>query len=64
MVITRVMFFRPHPDPGDWRPRPGYDLQVDARGVYNSCAIENLGDETVFEFEFETGSRERARLTS
>ena len=64
MVITRVMFFRPQPDPGDWRPRPGYHLQVDASGVYNSCAIENLGDETVFAFEFETGSRERARMTS
>jgi hypothetical protein len=62
MVITRVVFFRPQPDPGDWRPRPGYPLQVDARGVYNSWAIENLGDETVFEFE--PGSRERARMTS
>lgn len=50
MFIAKVVFFRRTPDPGDWRPRPGYHPQVEARGDYTSCAIESLGDETVFEF--------------
>lgn len=53
MFIARVKFFRPQYPSGDWRPRPGYHPEVDAGGVYTSCAIERLGDETVFEFERE-----------
>lgn len=53
MFSARVVLFRPQHDPGDWRPRPGYHPQVDAGGVFTSCAIERLGDETVFEFEQE-----------
>ena len=59
MVIARVVWlrpvvwFRPRHDPGDWRrdwrPRPGYHPQVDAGGVFTSCAIERSGDETAFE---------------
>ena len=53
MFIARVVFFRPQHAPGDRRPRPGCHPQVDAGGVYTSCAIERLGDEIVFEFERE-----------
>jgi hypothetical protein len=53
MFIARVVFYRRQPDTGDWRPRPGYHLQVDAGGVFTSSAIESLGDEPVFEFEQE-----------
>jgi hypothetical protein len=53
MCIARVKFFRPQHDPGDWRPRPGYHPQVDAGGVYTSCVIERLDDETMFDFERE-----------
>lgn len=62
MFIARVVFFRPQHDPGDWRPRPGYHPRVDAGGVFTSCAIESLDEETVFEFEQEYTVRLRLLL--
>ena len=60
MFIARVTFLRPKVDPQGWRPRSGYHPQVDAGGVYTSCAIESLDDET--EFEFDTEYTVRLRL--
>ena len=59
MFIARVVFFRRLPDSGGWRPRPGYHPQLDAGGIFTSCAIESLGDETVFAFEQEDTVRLR-----
>lgn len=39
--------------------RPGYHPHVDVGGNFTSCAIESLGDETVFEFEQEYTVRMR-----
>jgi hypothetical protein len=33
--------------------RLGYHPQIDAGGIFTACAIESVGDETVFAFERE-----------
>jgi hypothetical protein len=51
MFIAQVRF--PGPDNGGRRtpPQSGYHPQIDAGGVYTSCVIESLGDETTFAFD-------------
>lgn len=51
MFIAQVVF--PGPDKGGQQtlPQSGYHPQIDAGGVYTSCVIESLGDQTTFAFD-------------
>ena len=50
MFIAQVSFFGPEQGGRTRPPQPGYHPQVDVGNEYTSCAIESLGQETVFEF--------------
>jgi hypothetical protein len=51
VFIAQVRFFGPDKGGRSIPPQPGYHPQVDAGDEYTSCAIERLGEETVFEFD-------------
>ena len=60
MFVAHVTFLCPQRGGRDTPPRSGYHPQIDAGGVFTSCVIESLGDETIFAFDI--AHRVRLRL--
>jgi hypothetical protein len=50
MLIAEVAFLSPQQGRRRTPPQSGYHPQIDAGGVFTSCVIESLGEETTFAF--------------
>lgn len=51
MFIAHVTFLSPQQGGRRTPPQTGYHPQIDAGGVFISCVIDSLGNETTFAFD-------------